>query len=243
MELDSQTTSRASHWGITINNPSEDDRRSLRTTQRWLRRVRGQDEIGENGTLHVQAYANTDQVRLSQLKSWLPRAHFVPLTSKAHIDNMISYVHKDDPTAVADTRFDITMRTTANKPLTMAGTLTMLAEYAWTASEIKTYIDRAAENGESTKLKDVHEKEFWHIVNLLLSREPDLVALLTQPQYLRAWLNTRQTWITKFRLDSQTNIEVFDSPPDSPISLPANILPNSIDDGKGQRQAHGEEGC
>lgn len=228
MSLDSQTTSRASHWGITINNPTEDDRRALRTAQRWLRQVRGQDEIGENGTLHVQAYANTDQVRMSQLKTWLPRAHFQALTSKAHIENMLEYVHKKDGTQVADTQFDIIMRTNANKPLTMAGTLTMLAEFAWTNTQITEIIERAAENGENVKLKEVHEKEYWAITRILLGREPDLVALLTQPQYLRAWLNTRDVWITQFRVDSQTNIEVFDSPPDTPIAIPDTLSPGKV---------------
>lgn len=227
--LDSQTdsTARASHWGITINNPTEDDRRQLRTTYRWLRRVRGQDERGENGTLHIQAYANTDQVRMSQLKQWLPRAHFKALTTRTHIDNMIAYVHKDDETTIADTKFDIQLRTNANTPLSMADVLCMIAECAWTNETITQTIADAAENGERLKLKDVYEKEYWQICHVILGREPNLVGLLTQPQYLRAWINTRQVWIVKNRVDSQTTIHVLDSPPDSPVALPPQ--PFSVD--------------
>lgn len=217
-QLDSQTTIRASHWGITINNPTDDDRRSLRTSQRWLRRVRGQDERGENGTLHIQAYANTDQVRMSQLKTWLPRAHFKALTTKSHIDNMIAYVHKQDETAIANTQFDIQLRTSANTPLTMAQTLTMFAEHAWSHEKITRMMTEATERRERIQLKDVYDKEYWAIVQILLTREPDLVGLLTQPQYLRAWVNTRQVWIVQHQVDSQTNIEVLLDLPDTPVA-------------------------
>lgn len=223
--LDSQTI-RASHWGITINNPTEEDRVQLRTQMRFLRTVRGQDEIGgDNGTLHIQAYANTDQVRMSQMKTWLPRAHFKPLTTKQHIDNMVNYVWKEDDTAVANTRFEIKHREDdSGKPLTMAQTLTRIAEYAFSQAEINKLMEpEIGENGVVVRkpmtMKEILEKEFWHAVNMMLTTNADLVGLLTQPQYMRAWTNTRQVWVNKFVVDSQTSIRVLDDGSISPVSV------------------------
>lgn len=227
MSLDSQTdsTTRASHWGITINNPTADDRTKLRTQPRWLRMVKGQDEIGANGTLHVQAYANTAQVRMSQLKEWLPRAHFKALSTQQHIANTKDYVHKDETCADVASRFEYAYAQT-NTPLTMAEVLTQMAEYAFAATKIT---DRMAEltvaNRKAADPKVVYEEEFWHISRIMLTQNPDLVALLTQPQYMRAWINTRQVWIVKKQVDSQTNITVYpDTPPDSPVALISNDI-------------------
>jgi hypothetical protein len=79
---DSQT--RSSWWGITINNPTDEDFSLVKNIPSFVRYVKGQQELGENETLHIQAVANTAQVRMSQMKSWLPRAHFETLKSKAH---------------------------------------------------------------------------------------------------------------------------------------------------------------
>lgn len=218
-QLDSQTTSRASHWGITINNPTVEDRNALKQFPRFLRRVRGQDEIGENGTPHIQAYANTDQVRLSQMKTWLARAHFKPLTSKQHIDNMIAYVHKQDATAVPATQFDDKIRG-ANDSLTMAQMLTQMAEFAYTHSQIADKTTPTPNNMKPPNLKQVYEEEFWHITNMMLTINPDLIGLLSQPQYQRSWTNTRQVWINKFRAELDSQTDYSSTPPDSPISRP-----------------------
>lgn len=222
---DSQTTSRASHWGFTVNNPTEEDRLQVRTQHRFLRTVRGQEEIGANGTLHIQGYAHTDQVRLSQLKTWLPRAHFQPLMSKEHVDRMINYVWKEDDTAVANTRFEVKHRADEHaKALTMAETLTAIAEYAFSQAEINKLMEpEIGANGvvirKPLTMKEILEKEFWHAVNMLLTTNADLVGLLTQPQYMRAWVNTRQVWVNKFVVDSQTSVRVLDDGSISPVSV------------------------
>lgn len=41
----------------------------------WVKDVKGQLEKGENGTPHIQGYLHTTQVRVSQIKHELPRAH------------------------------------------------------------------------------------------------------------------------------------------------------------------------
>lgn len=223
--LDSQTD-RASHWSITINNPTDEDRQRLRTEQRWLRLVRGQDEIAPTtGTLHIQAYANTDQVRKRAIQDWLPRAHVKPCISRDHIANVRDTYTSKDRTAVADTRFEINFRKDdTGKPLTMAQTLTRIAEYAFSQAEINKLMEpEIGENGVVVRkpmtMKEILEKEFWHAVNMMLTTNADLVGLLTQPQYMRAWTNTRQVWVNKFMVDSQTSIRVLDDGSISPVSV------------------------
>lgn len=223
--LDSQTD-RASHWSITINNPTDEDRQLMRTEQRWLRFVRGQDEIAPTtGTLHIQAYANTDQVRKRAVQDWLPRAHVKPCITKDHITNVRDIYVSKDRTAVADTQFEINFRKdNANRPLTMSQTLTSIAEFAFSQEFINKemtpeYDDKGIVIRKALTMKEVLEKEFWHAVNMMLTTNSDLVGLLTQPQYMRAWVNTRQVWVNKFVVDSQTSIRVLDDGSISPVSV------------------------
>lgn len=69
------TTVRASYWLVTINNPTPEDRQTLREPADFCKQLWYQDEVGENGTLHIQLCINSTQVRFSQVKEWLPRAH------------------------------------------------------------------------------------------------------------------------------------------------------------------------
>ena len=69
------TTVRGSYWLITINNPTAEDRDILKAPPDFVKQLWYQDEVGDNGTLHIQLCANTNQVRFSQMKVWLPRAH------------------------------------------------------------------------------------------------------------------------------------------------------------------------
>lgn len=206
--VDSQTSVRASHWGFTLNNPTEEDRIALSTQPRWLRRVKYQDEIGENGTLHIQGYANTDQIRLSALKSWLSRAHFQALVTKAHIDNMLNYVHKEDGTQVANTQQDIVIRGANQVSRTMSGMLTDMAQYAWSAEYINERMRTAAEEGRRLSLTQLYEEEYWHIVEMTCAIDPDLIQTFTMPQYKVAWTRTRRVWVQKYLVDSQTNITI-----------------------------------
>lgn len=69
------TTVRASYWLVTMNNPTDSDRALLKSPEDYVKQMWYQDEIGEEGTLHIQLCINTTQVRFSQIKDWLPRAH------------------------------------------------------------------------------------------------------------------------------------------------------------------------
>lgn len=71
--------SRARHWCITINNPTDNDRSQFTeevVKARPIKYLVWQVEKGENDTPHIQGYVCfTKQFRLSQVKEYFPRAH------------------------------------------------------------------------------------------------------------------------------------------------------------------------
>lgn len=215
----SELVARASWWSITLNNPTDDERRLLGGSNppRWLKRIAGQDELApDTGTLHIQAWCNTDQVRMSAIKKWLPRAHLKAAYTIAHINNLKQYCSEEkrkNTSFVPGTQFDIKIRE-ENERMTMADALIKIAEHAWSAEKI----DAAAQlytNRNKNILEEIYDKEFWNIVEIILMGNPDAVALYTQPQYLRAWIKTRRVWIKKLELDRQTKDDENENAPDN----------------------------
>lgn len=93
-------TARGSWWLLTINNPSDNDRATLRTPPDVIKQAWYQDEIGEKcGTLHIQLCLNTDNCRFSQIKAMFPTAH-IEFAENANACK--NYCRKKD-TAVPDT--------------------------------------------------------------------------------------------------------------------------------------------
>jgi len=84
---------RASHWSVTINNPTEKDEEeiALARQKRWS--VEGQKEVGDNGTPHYQLYVRTPQVRFAAVKKMFSRAHIEVAKSPAAL---AKYVQKEE---------------------------------------------------------------------------------------------------------------------------------------------------
>lgn len=204
----SDLSERASWWSLTLNNPTEQDRQTIHgPAPRWLKMVKGQDEIGETGTLHIQMCLNTDQVRMSAIKGWLPRSHIVSATTQLHIQRLKNYVAKEE-TSVEGTQFEHKYRE-QEQHMTMADVMTRIAELAYADDEYNRLRTEKDDRGLPVRTtKELHEREFWDCANMLISADENLVALLTQPQYLRAWIHTRKVWIIKTRVDSQTSLTI-----------------------------------
>lgn len=106
------TTDRSCYWSITINNPTEDDfiRWEGLKAEKWVKKVLGQLEQGENETPHIQGMLNTDSVRFSQIKKALPRAHIEVASKPAAL---AKYVQKAEtrlaplPTTKVATQADV----------------------------------------------------------------------------------------------------------------------------------------
>lgn len=83
---------RALYWCFTVNNPSWQEELP---THPGLKYASWQLESGENGTHHIQGYAEfRTRQRMSQLKKWLPTAHFEPRRGTA--EQAREYTRKSD---------------------------------------------------------------------------------------------------------------------------------------------------
>lgn len=86
------STERATCWSITINNFTDEE--IVCDIPGW--RLRGQPEIGKEGTRHFQGMLTTPQVRFSQVKKQFPRAHIEIARDKVAL---AKYVQKEDTRA------------------------------------------------------------------------------------------------------------------------------------------------
>lgn len=174
---------RASHWSVTINNPVDEDRKALGSPPGFVKKVMYQDEVGEEGTLHIQGYVQTGQVRMSQLKKWLPRAHLEVARDK---NALMKYVQKPE------TSVEGTQKVLETEYLTMEKALMKLAKIQ------DTYRGEWDEDSwlEMTPVqrKNWEVKEYWRLVKIILEYEPTQVGLFTNPQLERAWINTQSVW-------------------------------------------------
>nr|WPR18612.1 MAG: replication polyprotein [Chemarfal virus 231] len=88
------TTSKATHWSVTINNPTASDEENIATARQKGWKVEGQLEKGDNGTPHYQLHVTSKgQVRGRAVKDQFPRAHIEIARSVKHLEQ---YVVKED---------------------------------------------------------------------------------------------------------------------------------------------------
>jgi len=173
---------RQTWWSLTINNPTPEDDILLLNTPRFVKRVKYQKEVGENETPHYQIALQTQQVRFSQIKTWLPRAHIEPARNP---QALLNYVEKTD-TAVSGSQKDIT-----GQAMTMAQVMRLIAKnYSIDGDDIETYP------------KTYESITYWRAVRKILAQNENLLGLLSQPQYFRAWEHTKYFWINKIQTES-----------------------------------------
>jgi len=136
--------------------------------------------------IHYQGYYRTKrQIRKSQAIKIFPG---VNIDAIRNWDAYKNYCKKAD-TAVPGTQVH---QVSTTKAMTMAAALTKLATFA----DNNPPTDYDALDYDKRKEKYVKE-EYWRAVRKILLEEPDEVGLWTQPQYMRAWENTRSIWIQK----------------------------------------------
>jgi len=168
-----------------------------------------QEEIApDKGTHHLQGYLRTKrQVRLSQLRTIYPGVHF----EIAKNWNALKNYSKKEETAVPGTQV---MWVSEEKALTMKDTLVLVASNI--TEGIVGRCSRIFQEDMTGKVKPPTKQEikqeiieeYWDAVNKILSDQPNLIGLLSQPQYQRAWENTRAVWIQERdrQTDRQTDL-------------------------------------
>lgn len=118
---------RASDWCVVINNPTPEDRASVKELpEGW--KVYGQEEEGEEGTRHLQLYVHTGQVRGRQVKDHFPRAHIEKAENKYALKN---YSQKED------TRVSVFKTNETEKDIPKAE---QLWELLWEMSRMPGYV-------------------------------------------------------------------------------------------------------
>lgn len=90
------STQRSNHWSLTINNPTTDDHEHIARARQKGWKVTGQEEIGKEGTPHLQLHLATPQVRFSAVKKAFPRAHIEAARNPIALE---AYVNKEDTRA------------------------------------------------------------------------------------------------------------------------------------------------
>lgn len=86
--ITARMTDRGTCWSITINNPTEEDLKPSFPNCKWV--MKGQMERGEEGTEHYQGMLTTPQVRFTQVKKALPRAHIELAKNKLALERYVS---------------------------------------------------------------------------------------------------------------------------------------------------------
>lgn len=200
-ELTESTTTKGSWWSITINNPTEGDYDSLKEDSwpSFVKRVKFQTEQGSEGTIHIQGAVNTTQIRFSTIKKWLSRAH---IEKARDVQALIKYVGKEDTRIDTKPSGDIDKAerfVTCEKALCM-----MVPYYNIVKSDKKWYSDEYLVSQKYNN-ESVQTDIFWATVRLVLREHPNLVALYTNPQMLRAWLHTKDVWIDAYNNASESD--------------------------------------
>lgn len=195
------STVRASWWSITINNPTDEDRKLLekQNLPSFVKSIHSQDEVGDEGTPHIQGAVNTTQVRFSEVKKWLPRAHIEPARNK---DALLKYVKKTE-TAVAGTQFVVQADYLSMEAYMRALAAAAREEPDWTQFMMEMTFEQIAKKRDQWA-----RDEYWEIANEILLEKPSIIGLISNPQMERAWVRTRRTWIQILdRQDRQTESE------------------------------------
>jgi len=189
----------------------------MKSEQRWLKRVKGQDEVGASGTTHIQFVALTDQVRLSALKRWLPRAHFEPLKSKLHLTRALDYVAKDE-TSVSNTRFDIHFREETQQVTTNQLLIALYAIWEPLTTQERegvAYTGRPRATRDEvdgarlhTTLAQRQSNEYYWVMNEYVSENPTHSNLFGNRMIRELWTHCRPAVRDWWETDRQTRIAV-----------------------------------
>lgn len=193
-------------WSITINNPNEEDREALKAWPSFVKELIGQDEVGENGTLHFQGMVKTKYtVKFSALKKWVSRAHIEKCRNSKALEQ---YVQKAE-TAVENTQVRMSESVSENKEYVIPSKFPRLVVKK--AKDYMTTLDWTI-HGQWFDMYEAYEykafrdavvnatiremiKEGWHIE--LLAVNPQVMKALNT-YFLELWEETNCTFSYPF---------------------------------------------
>ena len=137
----------------------------------------GMEECPDTKRQHFQGALNTNSVRFSQVKNWLPKAHIELARNK---EALKKYVMKEE-TSIGDK----VIRDNERKFMTIAQALTIVAKHVYGKEDIYAVPPRT------------YSTMYWSGVMSHLEEQEEDISLFSQPQLERAWKNTWIYWIQK----------------------------------------------
>jgi len=184
---------KASYWLLTINNPTAEDRKELKDPVELIRQAWYQDEIGQEGTLHIQACLNTKQCRFAAIKAIFPRAHIEAarnaMACKQYCQKSKSSVEGTFQFFTRSPRVENTIEEPQENPM-LATLHIMLSALPY------DYLAKST------------EEVYLEVLNDLVSSHPEMVERLTQQRIRTAFCSALigltknyQTYLCEFGLD------------------------------------------
>jgi len=168
------TTQRATHWSLTINNPTSDDEECMALARQRGWKIDGQKERGAEGTEHYQLHLQTPQVRFAAVKKAFPRAHIEIARNAAALQQ---YVMKSD-TRVGGLLTQQEKYPSQSKffDLVWVEILATPAEYNFRPTTLKFF-------GENKP----HKLAYWKACQSLVSQGYHIESMAVNPMTLAAW--------------------------------------------------------
>lgn len=167
----------------------------------WLKRVYGgREECPDTHKIHYQgALQCRSNVRMSQIKSWLPTAH---LEIARSADALKKYAMKEE-TAVGEKKVIDSVN-------------------YWPMERTLCELGKLSCQYDEREFNEV--KRFWMAVKQIVRRDPPRVTTLANPAILQMWKNTYEVWE-----DQSVRALVLQPEPDVPASGPRFVELNSPD--------------
>jgi len=189
-------------WSVTINNPEDGSRQALIERPEWVKEMWYQDEVGAQGTLHIQACIYTNQIRFSSMKQWLPMAHIEAAKNK---DALIRYCQKSE-TSVEGTY--VHWRDMNSRPANVIEEgADMVENTNFTLSDILMMIASHVQEDEWSEC-DAKE-QYEAAVNRLIALTPHLVDKFTRQNVFSSWKIINLTYLRLLQ-QIQNNEEDFE---------------------------------
>lgn len=138
----------------------------------------GLEECPKTKTIHFQGALQCHrQVRMSQLKEWLPTAHLEPATNSIALSK---YAMKPE-TSIGEKKILINSK----KFYSADNILQMIASEPAVQASYKGQTDRQTDS----------LKRFWIGVRSILTKSPELAGQLMNPSLKSFWVSTEPVWI------------------------------------------------
>ncbi len=203
---DRQTDNRSGCWSITAFD-EDDINRLAGDYPSFVKHVwGGLEECPSTGKKHYQGAVETSYCRFSQIKKWLPKAHIEKCIKK---EALIDYVMKDE-TAIGEKS-----KQSNSKYISLEKFMELIAFNYINSKDEEIYYATEIENkmlyfkGKMENSIEVpgYQGNYWTMVNKVLLHQPYLCHIAFNPNTLRGWSHTSETWIQI----ATSNSEIYNS--------------------------------